>query len=271
MLKNILKKDLKISSVSHSFIQPLLSPLEFHQIVDNCPRGVYRREGISPFPESLRQKYNAFFSECNIIFNMKTICVRLLSLEEVKKKEESLLSSLDQERVKKALSYQREENKLQSLGAGYFIKKYTNPDETIFYNEYQKPCKKNEHFNLSHSFDYVAFLSFDRECGIDIEKIREGKERLKSYAFSSFEQEQIHSDSDFYQFWTRKEALGKAYGNGLSEESLKKIPSEEGILSYHDKIFTLKTILFSSYVISIALEGEEEELKIVVKEERIDL
>ncbi len=201
---------------------------------------------------------------------MKIIYVRLLSLEEVKKHEEKLHSFLDEEREKKALSYQREENKLQSLGAGYFIKKYTNPKESIFYNEYQKPCKKNEHFNLSHSFDYVVFLSFDRECGIDIEKIREGKERLKSYVFSSSEQMRIHSDSDFYQFWTRKEALGKAYGNGLNEESLKRIPSEKGILSYHDKIYTLKTILYSSYAISIALEGKEEELKIAVLEEKIE-
>lgn len=189
---------------------------------------------------------------------------------DISKNKEPLLSFIDEERREKVLSYKREENRLQSLGAGYFIKKYTDSEESLYYNEYHKPFKKGEFFNLSHSREYVVFIKDTEECGIDIEYITEYKEKLIPYAFSLEEQKEIKKSKDFYSSWTRKEALGKANGNGLIDETIKKIPSKEGIITYKDKNYTIKTVYYKDYVISIALLGEYKDLMIEMLEEKID-
>lgn len=194
---------------------------------------------------------------------MKEIIARIVNIKEAIKKTDHILSILDEDRKKKALSFLDEENRLQSMAAGYLIQKYT-PEEPLFYNDYGKPMKNDCFFNVAHSFDYVSFVKADVPCGIDIEKLREQKETLKKYAFSKEEQKQIRSPEDFYRLWTRKEAIAKAQGFGLSGRALTEIPSNEGNSIYFGKNYYTKTILYHNYVLSVSLEKDTfDDIKII--------
>ncbi|MBW3641291.1 MAG: 4'-phosphopantetheinyl transferase superfamily protein [Actinobacteria bacterium] len=80
-------------------------------------------------------------------------------------------------------------------------------------------------FNLSHSGDMVVFATaWDREVGVDVERARVDVdcEALAARFFSPVENEQLASlphhlrRAAFFAGWTRKEALVKAWGVGLS-------------------------------------------------------
>jgi 4'-phosphopantetheinyl transferase len=80
------------------------------------------------------------------------------------------------------------------------------------------------HFNLSHSGEWiVAAFSFLSEIGIDIE-CRKRTPRMESIVRHFFHPDEIEtwcstSDTEqktlFFQYWTMKEALLKATGDGL--------------------------------------------------------
>ena len=77
------------------------------------------------------------------------------------------------------------------------------------------------YFNISHSGNYAAcILSTSSEVGIDVEEVKEIiLEDFKSI-FTLNEWKQIessrHQTSVFYELWTKKEAILKADGRGLS-------------------------------------------------------
>lgn len=80
-------------------------------------------------------------------------------------------------------------------------------------------------FNLSHSGDVVLVaVAGDREVGVDVERIRPAIDHaaISRRFFSSVENEQLSSlppdlrPAAFFAGWTRKEALVKAWGVGLS-------------------------------------------------------
>jgi len=78
-------------------------------------------------------------------------------------------------------------------------------------------------FNLSHSGDrFVVALALGMAPGVDIERIRPRRNlrRLTRRFFSRTEQAEIAAAPDplgaFYRIWTRKEAVIKADGRGVS-------------------------------------------------------
>ena len=80
-------------------------------------------------------------------------------------------------------------------------------------------------FNLSHSGEIVlCAVAWEREVGVDVERIRPGIDHaaLARRFFSPLEHEQLSSlpralqPAAFFAAWTRKEALVKAWGVGLS-------------------------------------------------------
>ncbi|MFI5218626.1 MAG: 4'-phosphopantetheinyl transferase family protein [Bacteroidia bacterium] len=83
-------------------------------------------------------------------------------------------------------------------------------------------------FNISHSENKILIAVSDNEIGVDIEKIKPGLEYnglVKNY-FSIKEQQIILNSKmpgeAFYKLWTRKEAVLKANGMGISDD-LKNI------------------------------------------------
>ncbi len=106
------------------------------------------------------------------------------------------------------------------------------PEEVVFnYDTYGKPSIESSlntldlRFNISHSEgDIVYAFSIDRELGIDIEQAKREIDFMPiAERFFHTQEVQILKKSrieqrlrTFYQFWTRKEALIKAIGSGLS-------------------------------------------------------
>ncbi len=98
----------------------------------------------------------------------------------------------------------------------------TNPLYWLEYNAHGKPfIEGNIHFNISHSKEYVLCVFSDEfEMGIDIEKITNQSIKNLYEVFSSCEKNKIERSSNqediFYKIWTRKEAVTKSLGKGLS-------------------------------------------------------
>jgi 4'-phosphopantetheinyl transferase len=87
------------------------------------------------------------------------------------------------------------------------------------------PTKTGLEFNLSHTAGAVLVgVCRDRQIGVDIERIHEDfdLEEIAARFFTGPEQECLQSlpraaqARRFFQFWTRKEAILKARGDGLS-------------------------------------------------------
>ncbi len=102
-------------------------------------------------------------------------------------------------------------------------------DVALAYNDFGKPyvagCGEATplHFNLSHSGSLAVLAVSDQfPLGIDIEEISPLKEDIAGHFFSAREQTALRNLPPdqylrgFYRCWTRKEALVKGYGEGLS-------------------------------------------------------
>jgi 4'-phosphopantetheinyl transferase len=94
-------------------------------------------------------------------------------------------------------------------------------------NPFGKPSLPSQgiHFNLSHSGDIVLIaLAAGGELGVDVERIRhlENFEQISADFFSPKEVRELRrlpasrAQVAFYACWTRKEAILKAKGVGLS-------------------------------------------------------
>lgn len=113
--------------------------------------------------------------------------------------------------VRELLAEMTEENYPLSLNYGY--------------GAHGKPYLKDipVQFSISHSGTYVLCAVSEREIGADLQKMEEGK-RLHQIAerFFSDEEKRFLADcagedlvKNFYQLWTKKEALGKLTGEGI--------------------------------------------------------
>jgi 4'-phosphopantetheinyl transferase len=99
-------------------------------------------------------------------------------------------------------------------------------------------------FNISHAGDKILIGISQEDIGVDIEIIKDDFEfkQLASTYFSTKEQDEIKRSlkpaETFYKFWTRKEAILKASGVGITDE-LKNISvcSEENISLFKNDFF----------------------------------
>lgn len=114
------------------------------------------------------------------------------------------------------------------------------------------------HFNLSHCRGLVLCGVSDMPIGVDAELIREYNGRAANRVCSESERAQIHSDEDFFRFWTLKEALVKNLGTGLSSDLSKICFSIEGenpkCGAYPEKFFMQK-IIEKKWVISVCADN----------------
>lgn len=147
-------------------------------------------------------------------------------------KKEDYLKFLDTEKRNQYLSSSNENRKNSILLSQGFAKEkigelFSIDKKDIIFSvtESGKPfCKSHPgiYFSLSHSEDFLALAVGDREVGIDIEKIREAKEKLIKRVCCENEKQKIFSsenpDKAFTEIWTKKEAYLKALGTGIDRE-----------------------------------------------------
>ena len=93
------------------------------------------------------------------------------------------------------------------------------------YNEHGKPYLKGYpevHFNLSHCKNGIAAVDDFSPVGIDIESYRSVSESLLKYTMNEEEQQIIRESDDpvrtFTEYWTKKEAVFKLRGTGITHD-----------------------------------------------------
>lgn len=106
------------------------------------------------------------------------------------------------------------------------------------------------HFNISHCKHAVAVAVADTPVGIDIEALGRTKDALARHVLSDEEYaaftQSPNPDVEFTGLWTRKEALVKLTGKGITDD-LKQL-----LTTYKDVQIETQTHESKGYVVSIA-------------------
>ena len=102
--------------------------------------------------------------------------------------------------------------------------------------KHKKPLLKNHpnlHFNLSHAGDYAVIAIANKPVGVDIEHSIKNFDfkAVLAHVFNAQEIDAVLNADDkkdvFYKFWTRKEAVVKATGQGI-DDNFPKVPALDG-------------------------------------------
>lgn len=99
-----------------------------------------------------------------------------------------------------------------------------NKDIALSQNEYGKPNligSTDFHYNISHTRNALTVGVSDEPIGVDIERIREVDLNIAKRVFTDNELsyvfgEESGKDLRFFNIWTKKEAVAKRAGKGLS-------------------------------------------------------
>lgn len=127
---------------------------------------------------------------------------------------------------------------------------------TFSYTEKKKPYLNGPHFNISHSGDLTVIAISPLPVGIDVEFVNEdfNFSSLLSECFTRPELQLINNRIDFYTFWTRKEAILKASGEGLTD-NLHAIDCCEPVVYRNGSGFRLLSHrLGNHYIMSLATD-----------------
>ncbi|MBC8756856.1 4'-phosphopantetheinyl transferase superfamily protein [Kordia sp. YSTF-M3] len=135
-------------------------------------------------------------------------------------------------------------------------------DYQLEYTDYNKPffVDSNLKFNISHSGNIVVCaITEGFEVGIDLELINEIKIESFKSQMTAYEWKRVNESENktnaFYEYWTKKEAVVKAHGEGLSIP-LKKIEIINGKTVVKDSSFITKEVFldkkYKSYLAILA-------------------
>jgi 4'-phosphopantetheinyl transferase len=130
----------------------------------------------------------------------------------------------------------------------------------------KKPLLKNIHFNVSHSNAYAVIVVNSSPLGVDIECVDAGFafDSVLKTCFDAEEQAFVAQDEErhrFYSLWTRKEALLKASGEGLTD-NLSSLNCLETDVLRNGKTYQLTTFYcHKQYLLSLATIAGSEKFK----------
>ena len=208
---------------------------------------------------------HVFFSENSIIGDEESTALKILSLPE------NIQQSINR--------YKNSSDKKARLNGKLilndFIKQYnlnnSNAIEYLLYNESGKPTIPNLFFSLAYSNDItVLSASLETDNGIDIEKIKPiNLDEYKDY-LSDAEWLYINASSDpnssFYYIWTRKEAILKILGNGISD-NMNLIEVINHIVQLNNNIYYLQSIdIHPQYCCNVATLNKADKVQICIRE-----
>ena len=107
-------------------------------------------------------------------------------------------------------------------------------------NEHGKPFLKEHpeiHFNLSHCKNGILVAVSDQPIGVDIESYRNVSDSLIRYTMNEEEQNIIQTSDNpvrtFTEYWTKKEAVFKLHGTGITHNLYGLLNGNE-VVETHD-------------------------------------
>ena len=191
---------------------------------------------------------------------MKNIRLTLLDIRELKPKAEEILRGLPEEFREKALRYRQKDDQLRSIGSSFLLLKAANGSE-ILYTAEGKPFTENNHFNISHSGNYVVLGEADSPVGVDVERVTDIgiDDGLKNIALTERERLWVKDSLlRFFVVWTRKESIIKCEGSGfISEPNQIETFNDEKFdnpVKYRGKNYRIESFMIDGHVISFAAE-----------------
>lgn len=181
--------------------------------------------------------------------------IYILSLNTIKDNQDLIVKHINENQLKDALKYKKNDDYLRKIGSSYLIDKYIGGD--IIYNAYGKPLSNKVRFNISHGGEYVCLGISNYEIGIDIEKIEDLEYTQIENALSKDELKIALDNRAVYTIWTNKESLLKCIGVGLIDD-LKTVPGDgQGIVKYEQKEYYRKWLNYNNYSLSITIKNNE--------------
>lgn len=224
----------------------------------------------------------ANFDNYNIALNNTEIQIFFLSVNEHAKKLPAYKKILQPEELSRASRFFKSQDQeryivgrgvLKQLSALYIDS--ASELICIVSDENKKPVLKDYrhlHFNISHSKDCIVFAFSHSPTGIDIEYLNDdfNYKPIARHCFTCNENYLIGKSNtpvkEFFKLWTRKEALLKANGKGLSDD-MNKIDclneacvSEIMALGYEN--YRMESFeIDKDYIGSTAYNGSKKKLK----------
>ena len=184
-----------------------------------------------------------------------------LYIAEIKDVKPGHINMIDAARRKKSERYRFEDDKKRCVLGGLLMRDFLG-DTEVYEDENGKPLAKNGvWFNLSHSGEYVAFAVGDNQVGCDIEKLKIVPfEKMGRLVFCENEMEKIKSSPDkmgeFFELWTKKEALLKCMGDGFHRPP-KSVDVSKELFEENGKTYRFKVCVFADYVLTVCTAGDE--------------
>jgi len=159
--------------------------------------------------------------------------------------------------IKSVLSEKKSSKQMLSL-LGWQLLAENLPNEVLLsevqFEEKGKPFIPNSkiYFNISNTKGIVVLAMHNRPVGIDVERLREPREVIYSRVFCSEEVRSIKCSEDFTRLWTRKEAVVKLFGGGLSMglNSFSVLRDEFEVFGKHVK---LEQVLIDGFIAHCAV------------------
>ena len=149
-----------------------------------------------------------------------------ITVEEIQR----LLPLVSEERREEALRYKHLFGQFACLQSYVMLRKLLEERGlshpfVFIRNEQGKPFLADHpeiHFNISHCKSGIAVAVSDHPVGIDIESYRNVSESLIRYTMNEEECRIIHESDDpirtFTEYWTKKEAVFKLRGTGITRD-----------------------------------------------------
>lgn len=144
---------------------------------------------------------------------------------------QQVLAFLPSWRRERVLAYKQESRQMESalayieLSRALALRGLQDIKPRFEYNEHGKPflpLYPNLHFSISHCSQAVGCVLSEMPCGLDIERVRRASPSLISKTMNRNEEHQIYSSShpevEFIRLWTRKEAVFKLLGTGITDD-----------------------------------------------------
>ena len=167
---------------------------------------------------------------------MKTITVYVLPHENLAASQLKIATFIGEEQYSALKeTYGGKATFLPSVAKTYLLKKFT-PNNPLFYGPNGKPYQDGCFFNLSNTKDASVIVVADQECGVDIEGERNMAPGFQQSVFG-----EVIANEDPIACWTRKEALSKAEGTGLSGAPLLDITKKKGLSNYKGRDYLVVT------------------------------
>lgn len=208
----------------------------------------------------------------NFDLNLNQINVFKVSVsEKFKDIEISYEEVLSAAEVAKSKKYLQVADRIRFITSKYFLRilvsKFLNiaPNAIEFgYQKNKKPKVCGVEFNVSHSGDIILIAISTTAIGIDIESIDKPFEfkTLIDICFHPDEHKFLINNNlkNFYTFWTRKEALLKATGEGLVDH-MELINTTKRVVKQKNNCYELISFCIEkNYVASIGYEATTSKL-----------